>query len=77
VHVALARHEVIRVIPLTETVEPGPRFEARKLLPDIWRVNPPGAPAYALDGASREMFGLLEIVTLAIPDWLTSFELVS
>jgi len=39
-----------------------------KLLPDISSVNPPADPAYALDGASKEIFGPPEIVTVAVAD---------
>ena len=77
VHSALDTQEVVREAPVTKIVEPGPGLDAMKLLPDISSVKPPADPAYALDGARDEMFGPLEMVTLAVPDWLVSSELVA
>jgi hypothetical protein len=77
VHSALDTQEVVWDVPVTKIVEPGPGLDAMKLLPDISSVKPPADPAYALDGARDEMFGALEMVMLAVPDWLVSSELVA
>jgi hypothetical protein len=60
--------EVLRPVPATRIVDPGPGLDAMKLLPDIFKVKPPADPAYALDGARDEMFGPPEIATVAAPD---------
>src|SRR5258708_5307298 len=64
-------------LPATRTVEPGPGEEGEKLLPETSRVKPPAEPAYALVGAREKMAGPLVIVTVAVPDWLMSSELVA
>jgi hypothetical protein len=58
-------------------VEPGPGLDAAKLFPDISSVKPPADPAYALDGETAEIFGAPEMVTVAVPIWLVSSELVA
>ncbi len=77
VHCAIDEHEVGRAEPAIRIVDPGPGFDARKPLPEISSVKPPAEPAYALDGATEEIFGLLEIATVAVPDWPVSSELVA
>ncbi len=76
-HCVLDAQEVARAVPATRIVEPGPGADAEKLFPETSSVNPPAEPAYALVGAREKMAGPLVIVTVAVPDWLVSSELVA
>lgn len=77
VHCALESQVVDRGLPLTRIVEPGPGIAAAKFIPVTSSVNPPAVPAYALVGASAKMAGPFVIVTVAVPDWPMSSELVA
>ena len=77
VHCVLDAQTVVRGVPATRIVEPGPGLDVAKLFPDAANVNSPAEPAYALDGASEEIYALPEIVTVAVADWVVSSELVA
>jgi hypothetical protein len=68
---------VTRAFPATKIVDPGPGLDGIKLLPDTASVKPPDVPAYALDGDKFDMFGWLEIVTVAVADRVLSAMLVA
>jgi len=76
-HCVVAAQDVDRAIPSASIVPPGPGSDGEKLLPVTSSVNPPAVPAYALVGASEKMLGPLLIVTLAVPDWPGSSELMA
>jgi hypothetical protein len=69
--------EVVRGVPATKIVEPGPGLDPAKLAPVKFRVNPPADPEVALDGLTDQMLGAPEMITVAVPDWLVSSELVA
>ncbi len=68
VHCVLDAQNVVRGVPATRIIEPGPGLDVAKLFPDTSNVNPPAEPAYALEGASEEIYALPEIVTVAVAD---------
>jgi hypothetical protein len=76
-HCVLESQVVDRELPLTRIVEPGPGIVAAKFIPVTSSVNPPAVPAYALVGASAIMAGPFVMVTVAVPDWPMSSELVA
>lgn len=77
VHWALDAQDVVRGVPVTRMVAPGPGLDGEKLLPETSRVKPPAEPAYVLAGAREKILGLPVIDTAAVPDWLVSSELVA
>src|SRR5260370_40787138 len=45
VHCVSDLQEVLRAVPATRLVDPGPGLDAMKLPPDIFKVTPPADPA--------------------------------
>jgi hypothetical protein len=76
-HCAVDSQVVDRGLPLTRIVEPGPGIVAAKFIPVSRSVKPPAVPAYALVGAIAKMAGPFVMVTVAVPDWPMSSELVA
>src|ERR1700730_18229923 len=44
VHCVAEEQNVLRAVPATTIMEPGPGLEGMKLAPDIFKVNPPADP---------------------------------
>jgi hypothetical protein len=77
VQVPLETQEVVRAVPPTKIVEPGPGLVGTKLPPKTCNVKLPAPPAVALAGSRPAIVMALVMVTLENPVREESSELVA